>query len=93
MDNATPKPYSRWQNVLAGIACAFYVIYKFELSDPKVIKDLGISYPWVIMIWVIIMIFSAGFSGVSLFLYVTKYAPIVMKTIALVKKGLKEDEQ
>lgn len=93
MDKNTPKPYfSTTQNILAGIAVSFYGIYKWFLSDANIIKDLGTSYPWVIMVWVIIMLFSAGFSGTSLAMYIFKYAPIAMKTIALIKKGVKEED-
>lgn len=89
--NKTPTNFSTIQNVLAGIACSFYLIYKFYLVDEKIIRDLGAAYPWFIMGWVIIMLVSAGLSGSKLVQYVIKYAPLISKAISSVKKDIKNE--
>ncbi len=61
--------FSTFQKVLCGIAIAFYTIYKFWLKDPDIKKDLGVAYPWIVMIWVIVMLFTAGLSGWQVIAY------------------------
>lgn len=93
MEKKEPKPntsFSTIQNILAGIACSFYFIYKYYLSDPKIIKDLGAAYPWLVMGWVTIMLISAGISGPKLFFFIVKYAPLLAKTISNLKKEVTE---
>lgn len=80
--------FSAIQNILAGIACSFFIIYKVYLTDPKIIKDLGSSYPWFIMGWVIVMFLSAGLSGSKMIQYLVKYAPMIAKALNVFKKDL-----
>jgi hypothetical protein len=71
----TPNNFSTYQKVLCGIAVAFWVIYKLWLKDESIIKDLGPAYPWFIMMWVIVMLVCAGFSGWQLVTYAKDYIP------------------
>lgn len=82
--------FSAIQNVLAGIACSFYAIYRYYLSDPKIIKDLGAAYPWLVMAWVMIMLLAAGLSGPKLFFFIVKYAPLIAKAISNFRKDVTE---
>jgi len=94
MERKEQKIYTKFsavQNILAGIACSFYLIYKYYLSEPSVIKDFGSWYPWFLQVWLFIMVFSAGLSGPKLWSYVIKYLPIVAKAVSSFKKSISED--
>jgi hypothetical protein len=95
MEKNNNKPntlFSSVQNVLASIAVPFYLIYRFYLSDPKIIKDLGSVYPWFVMVWVIVMLTSAGVSGTKVIQYAVKYLPLVAKAINIFKKDITHEE-
>ena len=78
------KPYftnfSDVQKALCGVAIAFYAIYKLWLKDnPSIKEDLGSIYPYLMQVWVLIMIFSAGFSGWQLVAYLPNPKTLLKK--------------
>lgn len=70
MENTNEPKFTIYQKVSLGIAAAFYTVYKVWLKDPEIIKNLGVIYPYVIMVWTLIMLFSAGMSGWALLDYI-----------------------
>lgn len=88
MDKEIQSPKnSKWQDYLSGVAVVFYILYRWGLKDPQIIKDMGVGYSLFTMVWVMVMFLAAGFSSWRVVVLVLDYAPKILKVINLIKKS------